>query len=317
MNGFIIRDKHEIYYRNVLKRAKSSVKAYIFDYDGTIKSSSEPESLPLDLIKKIVLKNKFVGIITASGASALNGLAKQIIKLNFKNHFLNQIYLGVANGVALYKLDGFKKHELYSYPLTMNEANYILKAWQKAVRKNKLKDTDLTEKGLITFKEFLKKDWNGYISNERIKLSVKFSGKIFIEELKISLVMPKNQKFSQKRFIGIIQDEIDNLLGSGKFIVERGDTVFAHITHKPNMSPKLFALKKIMAELKLKNEEVAVFGDMPFDNDKGLLIDSHLPYTFTNRYFYKENIDLPPFILPKSELSPVGSVYKAVDYLLK
>ena len=40
----------------------------------------------MELIEKIIRNNKFVGIITASGMSALSGLAEQIIDLIKKVH---------------------------------------------------------------------------------------------------------------------------------------------------------------------------------------------------------------------------------------
>ena len=73
----------------------------------------------------------------------------------------------------------------------------------------------------------------------------------------------------------------------------------------------------MQSELGLRDNQVLTFGDMPFGNDKGLLIDSNLPYTFTNKYFDKESIEIPPFFLPGSQSNPVKSVYKAVDYLLE
>lgn len=310
------RDKQEKYCQAVLKKIKPKVKAFVFDVDGTIKSSSEPDLKPLELIEKIVLNGKFVGIITASGVSALGGLAEPIVKLISEKNYSIPIYFGVANGVALYRLDNRGRHELYNYSLKIKEINSILKAWKIVMKKNKIKDTDLVEKGLITFNEFLKKDWGEYIPSSYLSLSEKFAGKCFIERLKATFVMPKDEVLSQEKFVAIMQKQIDKITGRGKYIIDMGDTTFAHVTQRPSMIPKLFALKRIMKELKLKKEQILTFGDMPFGNDKGLLIDNHLPYTFTNKYFTKANIKKPPFVLPKSEITPIGSVYKAVEFLL-
>lgn len=317
MSGLISRKKHENYCRNILKQNKSSIKAFIFDYDGTIKSFSEPSCLPLELLKKIISNNKFVGIITASGVSILDSLAEQIIRLSVENNFSIPVYLGIANGTALYKLDKSGKHELYNYSLTTNEINNILKAWKEVIKKNKIKETDLMEKGVITFNKFLEKDWGNHVPNNLLNLSKKYSGQCFIEKLKVTFVMPKNETFSQEKFILMMQNEIDERLDSGKFIIDMGDNIFSHVTLKLDKAPKLFALKRMQKELKLTKEQIIGFGDMPFGNDKGLLIESSFPYTFTNKYYDKENIGTPPFILPESNIHPVCSVYKAVDYLLK
>ena len=52
-------------YQSLFKKIQCDTKAFVFDYDGTIKSSSEPDCKPLELIEKINNKNKFVGIIKA------------------------------------------------------------------------------------------------------------------------------------------------------------------------------------------------------------------------------------------------------------
>lgn len=317
MNKNISREEHEKYCKKVLKKIKSQVAAFVFDVDGTIKSSSEPNYLPLKLIKKIVSSSKFVAIITASGVSALRKLAEPIVKLISENNYSIPVYFGVGNGVALYKLDNRGRHELYNYSLKINEVNNILEAWEIVMKKNNIKNSDLVEKGLTTFNEFLKKDWGEYIPNNYLSLSKKFVGKCFVEKLKATFVMPKNEVFSQEKFVAIMQREIDKIAGKGKYIIDMGDTTFSHVTQKPGMIPKLFALKRIIKELKLKKEQILTFGDMSFGNDRGLLIDSRLPYTFTNKYFAKPKLETPPFILPKSEPAPVGSVYKAVEFLLK
>ena len=130
-------------------------------------------------------------------------------------------------------------------------------------------------------------------------------------------VADKNAEAFAGKFVALMQEEIDRTAGRGKYIIDMGDTTFAHATRKPGMAPKLYALKRIQSELGLSDNQVLTFGDMPFGNDKGLLIDSNFPYTFTNKYFDKESIEIPPFFLPGSQSSPVKSVYKAVDYLLE
>jgi hydroxymethylpyrimidine pyrophosphatase-like HAD family hydrolase len=293
------------------------IKAFVFDFDDTIKSNSEPDCKPLELIEKIISNNKFVGIITASGVSVLSTLSKQIIELIKKKNFSTSIYLGIANGMALYKLDKDGKHELYNYPINTRDVQKILESWKSVMNKIGIKENDLMEKGLNTFKDFLNKDWGEFIPKDFLSLSKQFNGKCFVEKLKITFVMPKNGVFLQQDFISLIQMEINKKFGDDRFVIEMGNNIFAHLTRKPGMAPKLFALKRIMVDLDLKNDQVMVFGDMPFGNDKGLLIDSELPYTFTNKFIdEKENPKDPPFVLPECELSPVASVYKAVENLL-
>lgn len=303
-------------YQSLFNKIQCNVKVFVFDYDGTIKSSSEPDCKPLELIQKIIRNNKFVGIITASGMSALGGLAEQIIDLLKKNNFTTPVYFGIANGMALYKLDKDGKNEIYNYPIDIEDIQKILEAWKNVMNKIEIKDEDLMEKGLNTFKDFLIKDWGESIPKDFLSLSKKYNGKCFVEKLKATFVMPKNEIFSQEKFISLMQEEINKVLGNEKFIIDMGDNVFAHTTKRPGMAPKLFALKKIMEDLNLKNDQVVTFGDMPFGNDKGLLIESGLPYTFTNKFIKKDRTETPPFILSGSELTPVANVYRAVENLL-
>ncbi len=310
------RSEHEKYCKKILGLAKASIEAFVFDIDGTIKSSSEPDCLPLELVKRVINAGKLVGIVTASGVSALAGLAESLIKLSVENNLSAPIYFGIANGMALYKLDGKGREELYSLPLDADETNGIVQAWKLVVKKNGIKRADLAEKGLRVFDEFLKRDWGDYISNDLLKLSKKFNGRCFVESLKVTLVMPKSEVVPGDKFVVMMQTEIDRLLGKGKYIIDMGDAVFAHATKRPKMSPKLFALKRIKKELDLKDEQILSFGDMPLANDKGLLIDSQLPYTFTNKVIEGKALTEPPFLLPGSLRFPVASVYEAVEYLL-
>jgi len=295
----------------ILNNIKPIVKAFVFDFDGTIKSSAEPECVPMDLIKKIVSKNKFVGIVTASGVSAISGLGEQIMKLINDNNFEIPIYLGVANGMALYKLEKNGKQELYNYSISLEDTKKIIEVWKSVMITIGVKDDDLMEKGLKTFNEFLLKNWGEYIPFEFLSLSKEYSGKCFVEKLKSTFVMPKNDIFSQEKFITLMQEGLGE-----KFIIDMGDNVFAHVTIRPGMAPKLFALNKIKDELKLTDEQIITFGDMPFGNDKGLLIDSKLPYTFTNINYENSSINAPPFLLQDAELAPVASVYRSVEFLI-
>ena len=124
MNGNINKKGHENYCKKVLNKARSLVKAFVFDFDGTIKSSREPDLSPIKLIEKIISHNKSVGIVTASGAFALESLAGQLLELAP----VSPIYLGIANGTALYRLDSNGKYELYRQPLDLDEVKGILQS---------------------------------------------------------------------------------------------------------------------------------------------------------------------------------------------
>jgi hypothetical protein len=68
--------------------------------------------------------------------------------------------------------------------------------------------------------------------------------------------------------------------------------------------------------LGLKPNQVAAFGDMPEDNDAGLL---SFPYSFTNSEdFLKSKKDLgqPPYVLVGPDSSSVARVYQVIEYLI-
>jgi hypothetical protein len=311
------RKRQENYCQKILKKVRSDVKAFVFDVDGTIKSSSEPEYLPLELVEKILCKGKFVGIITASGASAIEGLAKPIVRIISKKNYPIPVYFGVANGVGFYKLDNKGVHELWNYSLKISEVKNILRVWKTVMNKYDLRENNLLEKGLTTLRNYFKKDWGDNIPNNFLSLSKEFNGKCFAEKYKVTFVIPKGEILSQERFITMIQKGLDTIPGRNNYIIDMGDATYAHVTRNPGLLPKRFALEKIIKDLKLSRKEILTFGDMPFGNDKGLLISGRLPYTFTNKFIDNKKITIPPFLLPKSESRPIRSVYRAVDYLLE
>ncbi len=279
------------------------------DQDGTVKGGDNPQyqkANVVELLQKIARAGKSPVIITASGASALKSFAK----ISFP------AFIGIGNGTALYRFDQNRRTEIYNHGLSLEEVKAIVAVWQKVYAELGIKETDLQSKGITTFKEFMEKDWSGYIPEDYVKIFKQYAGCCFTETIKVTAVFPKWDEIKQRELVKKMQEALDQNLGKGQYLASRSDENFLHLIHALEVDPKLFALRKIMEELKLKPQEIAVFGDLPLDNDKGMLLDSGLPFTFTNRWFGKKDINKPPFILPGSLKSPVGSVYQAIDYLL-
>ncbi len=302
----------------ILKKAKSTVLAIVMDQDGTVKGGDDPvykKANVAELLQKIAQAGKYPIIITASGAFAL----KSFLQLNdFYTQEQNSTptFIGIGNGTALYRFDTNGRKEIYNHGLTLDEEKAILKVWQKIYKTLGIKKSDLQPKGIETFKKFMITDWAGYIPAEYIKLFKQYGGRCFTEPIKTTVVFPAWEAERQRELVKRMQGMLDKELGKNKYIAKRGDETFLHITHSFDIDPKLYALQTIMKELNLKDKNIAAFGDLPLDNDKGLLIESRLPYTFTNQEFGKHNLSKPPYILPGSSQSSVGAVYKAIDYLL-
>jgi len=297
---------HYKYSKYVLKGIKGKINNFFLDVDGTIKSSQESEN-PIDIIRYLLENNKNVNIITASGFSALDKLGIQIQSLlnDFKDKF---IFLSIANGAGLYKItyDGVKS--IYTDFLNVEDIKNILWVYKKL----NLDIENIQEKGISTFKKFLDREWDG-IPDIFMDISKSYEGLLFIEPLKISIALPKKDicEFNRK-FNCELKKKYRN-----KYIMELGDYTFAHITK--NVEGKLKALNYIKNLLNLGNEEIAVFGDMYKDNDKGMLVDSNLPYTFTNSYVSNQTLQSKPYSIINKNLihEPVKITHKYIKEILE
>jgi hydroxymethylpyrimidine pyrophosphatase-like HAD family hydrolase len=305
--------------REELKKAKNDFKAIVMDQDGTVKGGDDPaytKSDVLKLLKKIIRRGKYPAIITGSGASALKYFSSM-------NDFYTQenlsipTYIGIGNGVDLYRFDAYGRNENYNHGLTLDEEKAIIRVWQDTYETMGIKVSDLQPNGIEIFKKFMAGDWTGYIPSKYIDLSKQYAGLCFCEPIKVTVVFPVWKAERQRDLVKIIKIGLDKKFGVNKYSVTRGDETFIHITRSLKIDSKLFALHTIMKVLDFKRKDIIVFGDLPLDNDRGLLVESKLPYTFTNHIFSKYSSNTPPYILPGSLVSPIGCVYKAIEYLLQ
>jgi hydroxymethylpyrimidine pyrophosphatase-like HAD family hydrolase len=312
------RQEKEQYGQEMLLKAKSTVTAFVMDQDGTVKGGDDPQYKKADvseLLQKIARKGKYPSVITASGITALKSFSS-LEKFYADENVEAPAFVGVGNGAALYRFDKEGRQEIYNNELTIDEIKEIIEIWEKTYASLDIKESDLQPKGLETFRKFINTDWEGAIPEEYLNVFKQYDGKCFTEKIKATVVFPKWDDESQRELVKKMQEALDKNSGKNKYAAVKGDDTYLHITKAFDVDSKLFALRKIMEELKLKDENVAAFGDMPLDNDKGLLVDSGLPFSFTNKDSNKEDLKEPPFILPYSSKSEVGSVYKAIDYLL-
>ena len=294
-----------------LKEAKSLIKLFAFDYDGTIYDGCDfkfPEVIAL--IEKILASGQSVSLITARAASAVKTFVPPLKEFLIDKGVTEPIFIGGGNGTILYELKKDELKKIYNHGLDTGEINWIIDWWKKVCVKFNINTDDLAENGLETFRKFLSEDWAGYIPDEILNLCRPYEGKIFTEEAKVTFVLPKDEIAREK-----IISEIKNELG-GQYSVVAGDKTFCHITKKLQEDGKVVAVKTILGIMGLNLNQVATFGDMPTGNDAGLL---SFPFSFTNSEVFskeKNNFDQPPYILINSDLAPVARIYKAVEYLL-
>ncbi len=309
-NGFSLQDHINLTKRK-LEETKPLVKLFAFDYDGTIYDGltyKQPEVIAL--VEKILTKGKSVSFITANAASALKNFVP-LLKDFFVNKNINvPVFIGGGNGSVLYELKKDKLDKVYSYGLNTEEINQIINIWKKVYDKLELKTSDLSEKGLNIFKKFLSEEWSKYIPDRILDLCRPYEGKIFTEEAKATFVLPKNKDFHEQ----IISDMKKEL--GGQYSIVAGNELFCHITKKFEEDSKVVAVKNILKILKLEENQMATFGDMPLGNDAGLLSFS---YSFTNSDDFlktKNDSNKPPYILFEENVAPVARVYRAIDYLI-
>ena len=290
-----------------LKKIKSNVKLFVFDYDGTIYDGNKYKEVQvINLIEKIINNGKLVAIITARAATALKIIVPPVRKFLFKKNINSPVFISGGNGVILYKIKDNRLIQIYNYGLSIKEIKHAINCWDKIYKDFRINEKKLSLKGIKTFNAFIKENWVNYIPNKLIELSKLYNGKIFIEEAKVSFVLPKD-KTTHDKLIKAAQEELGD-----NYALKPGDETFAHITKNLKEDGKLIAVKTILKGLGFKKNEVITFGDMPNGNDKGLL---SFPYSFTNSKDYIKS-DKPPFVLVNNKLNSVARVYKAVDSLI-
>ena len=294
-----------------LKEAREKVLLFALDYDGTISDGidfKQPQAF--ELIEKIFDRNKSVAIITASASTALKKFVPSFQELFNKKNFKTRGFIAGANGATLFEVKKKGLTEIYNYKMDLAQIQKVVEIGKSVYEKLGIKNTDLSDKGLETFKKFLKDDWQGYVPAEIIDVCRPYNGELFTEEAKVTFVLPKDKSIHEK-----LAKELNSELGN-EYCAAIGDDTYIHITKRFEEDGKAMAMKKILKLMDLKEDEVVTFGDMPRGNDAGLL---SFPYSFTNSEEFisiKENLDQPPYILFEPNLTPVARVYKTINYLL-
>jgi hydroxymethylpyrimidine pyrophosphatase-like HAD family hydrolase len=294
-----------------LKEAKSSIKIFGLDYDGTIVDGVDfklPEAI--GLIEKIIDSNKSVAFITARAATALKILVPSIQELiaSKKNH--PSCFISGGNGANLYEIKSDSLVSIYNHGLDLTDIEYIVTSVQNIYKELGITHNDLVEKGIETFRKFLKDNWNNYIPQEIFDLCLTSDGEFFTEEAKVTFVLPKEKATHQA-----LVKQLNKALRE-QYQVLAGDETYLHITKRLAGDGKKLAIETILSRLHLNEKEVITFGDMPQGNDAGLL---SFPFSFTNSDEFaktKEDNSGPPYVLCDSELTPVARVHKIINYLV-
>ena len=293
-----------------LKEAKSLIKLFGLDYDGTVSDAEHKQPQVFALVEKIFAKNKSVAFITARAATAIKVLVPPLQELLNRENVSVPSFVAGGNGTTLYEVKKNELIEIYNHGFDLPQIKRAVEVGRKVYEKLGIGSADLADKGLETFKKFLTESWDGYVPAEMIDVCRPFSGELFTEQAKVTFVLPKDKSLHPK-----VVAELNESLGE-EYRASAGDETYVHITRKLSEDSKTVAIKKILEILNLRQTEVATFGDMPTGNDAGLL---SFPYSFTNSDEFvdvKTEMEKPPYVLPGADLSPVDRVYKAIEYLI-
>lgn len=257
----------------LVKEMKNKIKLYVFDYDGTIfdiHDKNFDHKKAFLLIKKVLFKNNYCLMLSARCASFIDLHIKNFEKIYKNNQNIKPIFIGGGNGSILYEYSNKGLKIIYDNGFSFEEAKIIMKLGKKIYLDLKISSIELNVLGLKIHKSFLKKNWLKLIPNNFIKENKLYKGICFSEKAKTAFVLPK-EKTVHKKIIKLFQNKINKNLDN-KFLVVKGDDVFLQISRSFKIDPKLYALKTIIKKLNLKDEQVVVFGNMPKDNDRGILI---------------------------------------------
>jgi len=299
----------------LIKRIKNKIQLYVFDYDGTIfdiHDKNFDHKKAFLLIKKVLLKNNSCLILSARCASFIDLHLKNFERVYKENQNIKPIFIGGGNGNILYEYLNKGLIKIYDNCFSFEEAKKIMQLGKKIYEDLGISMSYLNNLGIKVHKSFLKKNWLKLIPNNFIKENKLHKGICFSEKAKVAFVLPKNIKI-HKKIITLFKNKINQNLNN-KFLVVKGDDMFLQISRSFKIDPKLYALKTIIKKLGLKGEQVAVFGNMPQDNDKGILIESKLPYTFSNQKSIKKN---PPYYIKFNNYSIVSSIHFFVNKMLQ
>ncbi|TAN34209.1 hypothetical protein EPN28_00515 [Patescibacteria group bacterium] len=293
-----------------LEEAKTKIKLFGLDYDGTLGDATHKQPQVFELVDKILKKNKSVAFISARAATAIKVLVPPLQELLNKENVSVPSFVAGGNSTTLYEVKKDQLIEIYNHGLEMPQILKAVEIGKKVYANLGITRADLAEKGIETFRKFLLDSWEGYVPAEMIDVCRPADGEFFTEQAKVTFVLPKD-KTIHAQLVAELNAELGNELTAAA-----GDDTYVHMTKKLHEDSKTVAIKTVLKILGFKEDEVATFGDMPLGNDEGLL---SFPYSFTNSDEFagqKQNPDQPPYILLDAELSPVDRVYKAIEFLI-
>ncbi|MCA9371631.1 HAD hydrolase family protein [Candidatus Woesebacteria bacterium] len=311
----------------MLNRAKKDLKLFALDYDGTLVASGS-DLYTIDSAKSCMQEiiNHFASlvIISARAATGYQILVPVLQKLLQPVDRSPHVYFAGGNGTMMYRIFPKKTERIYCHNIPLEIVQQIIQEVNRIYKEEHIEANKLNSNGLRMFLQMKAQSWDKIINPQVLSASRPYPW-CFAEDVKISIVLPQTIKQHSALLDKLVQI-IKNLEQTHDIHLQisRGDETFAHITRSfEGKDPKLAALEHVMAELVLNDNQVVVIGDMPDGNDKGILVDSDFPYTFTNsqKHQIPQGVFLSkPYPLldrySDQQLHPIETVYRAIHFLL-
>ncbi len=292
------------------------VKLIAVDYDGTVYDRNDKTYNSLDNVIELAFRVFQSGIDFAfvSGRNTTLDIKLRELGLIFcmKNDCSFTVWRSGGTGAVLNRLTFTPKKVFVKKIYSNSFDKSLLKKTFDVYKKLKV-EPDLKSK--IFFNEFLKnKPPKDLMPETCYKISCNSKGCVFAEAVKVTFVLPSDIN-EQKKIINVLRRKLTPY----DLCVSWGNLPFADVGRNLRINGKivdgkLYMMKNLVKKLKIKDNQLATFGDSPNDNNKGLL---SYPYSFTNDgNIIKSNVYAPPYVL-EIKKSPVGAVYEAINYLIK
>jgi hydroxymethylpyrimidine pyrophosphatase-like HAD family hydrolase len=308
--------KNSLVCQKLEEARRGGIKLIAVDYDGTVYDRNDKNYNSLDNVIELAFRVFQSGISFAfvSGRNTTLDIKLREMGLRFcrKNNCSFVVWRSGGTGAVLNKLT-FNPKEVFIEKIYSNSFDKCLLEKVLDIYRELKINPDLESKKF--FNEFLKnKPPEDLMPEICYKISCQSKGSVFAEAVKVTFVLPSNID-EQKKTISILRKKLD----SYDLCVSWGNLPFADVGRNLRIDGKiidgkLYMMKNLVKELKIKDNHLVTFGDSPNDNNKGLL---SYPYSFTNdSNVIKSSVYTPPYVLEIKE-SSVGAVYEAINYLIK
>ncbi len=244
---------------------EQGISMWASDYDGTLYGHNYRPGDVATLVGHSSRQDIVPAVISARDATAKRELLPEIQRELALRGMQAPVYMGLANGKGLYKVEAGGIEPIYEFGLDDDDIRRIMDAYGEL-------GIEVTDPMDSIRQKSLKANWNNLIPPHLLDLAAGTKG-FWAEPLKASVRLP-DEKNLRLEAVDMLSQFLD-----GQYDVGWSGGVMADVTRSIGTDGKLYAARTLMDINRTCDAHVGTFGDMPHGNDKGLL---SLPYSFTN-----------------------------------